>query len=367
MIRASHPGRLLSLVVAVLVLCGMSCKKTEAQAKTKPKPLVAAVQLEPRTLEVTLEATGTVEPARIAKVASPAEGPVLGAHVREGDQVKAGQVLVSIGRQSEAIAVVATARESVALEKRNVERVERLVTIGAAAGEEAERAKLALSQAEARLAAARQGSNDHQIRAPWSGVVSRVLIADGAFVAPRQTVVELFDPASLVVRLAVPEKSALLVRKDALARVELDAHPGKHVQGVVSRVYPELDRRTRTQTVEVTVEEAGDLAPGMFARVGIVTQTVANALVVPEHTLIVSPKGESYVFVLEQSTAKRRIVETGVEVDGLVQIVSGVAGGDRVIQRGHENLKDGIEVRTGSPHPKGSASAGAGKGPEALR
>jgi len=336
-----------------------ACDNAPGQAASKPPPRVATLTAEPRPFERTLELTGTLEPTRVARIASPAEGPVIMAHVREGDAVKAGQVLVSIGRQVEAIATLSTARDALAVEKKNLERVQHLVTIGAAAAEEAERAQLAVSQAEAKLASARQGSGDHQIRAPWSGIVSRVLVSDGAFVAPRETLVEVFDPASIVLRLAAPDSHAMLVRTDAPVHVSLDSYPGKRFEGKVSRVYPELDRRTRTRVLEVSLAGNDDLAPGVFGRARIVLETVPAAITVPEGAVVVTPKQERVVFVLEDGKAKQRKVRTGLDVDGQIQIVEGVNAGEQVIVRGHERLEDGVAVKVAKSKPAARPSASA--------
>ena len=75
-----------------------------------------------------------------------------------------------------------------------------------------------------------------------------------------------YDPNSLVIRLAVPEAQTTLVFKGLPVTVQLDAYPGKTFEGRVSLVYPELDTRMRTRTVEVTLGPQVALIPGMFAR-----------------------------------------------------------------------------------------------------
>ena len=188
--------------------------------------------------------------------------------------------------------------------------------------------------------------------APWDGVVSKVLVKDGDFVAPRAPLVEMYDPNSLVIRLAVPEAQSTLVFKGMPVKVQMDAYPGKTFEGKISLVYPDLDTRMRTRTAEVKLDYPVALIPGMFARLQVVIETATDAVVVPGDAVLVLPNGEKVAFILKDGKAQRRVVQTGLEAGGQVQIVSGIQPGETVVTAGNEKLKDGMEVK---------AQGGAGK------
>jgi membrane fusion protein (multidrug efflux system) len=135
-------------------------------------------------------------------------------------------------------------------------------------------------------------------------------------------------------------------------KVQMDAYPGKTFEGKISLVYPELDTRMRTRTAEVKLEAPVALIPGMFARLQIGLETATDAVVVPGDAVLVLPNGEKVAFILKDGKAQRRVVQTGLEASGRVQIVSGVQPGETVITAGNEKLKDGMEVK---------AQGGAGK------
>jgi len=361
------------IVVGLLVLGGLalwkygpkrSAQATAAPAPKKPLPLVMTETIKAQTISRILELTGSVEPVRVARLASPAEGPVQNLKAREGDRVKAGDVLLSIGRKEAADAWLVSAREEVRKEAQELKRVEQLVEKGALPGEQLDHAKSTYERARAQLIKAEESTGDYQVTVPWDGIVSRVLVTDGNYVSPRAPLVEIFDPASLVIRFAVPEAEAAAIQQGMGIAVTLDAFRGKEYQGKISRVYPELDRRTRTRTVEVELTEPVALVPGMFARARLPLQTVKDAVVVSADAVIVTPKGERVAYVIEDGKAVQRKVTTGIEEGGKVQIVSGLKPGETLVVAGNEKLKDGAAVRvqeTGKPSagkPEGKQPAG---------
>jgi membrane fusion protein (multidrug efflux system) len=207
----------------------------------------------------------------------------------------------------------------------------------------------------AQLVKAEETALDYAITAPWDGVVSRLIVKDGEFVAPRAPLLEMYDPSSLVIRAAVPEKHAVEIAAGVRVDVTLDAFPGEVLPGRVARVYPYLDPRLRSRVMEIVLERPIDLLPGMFARLKVLLEIVDDAVVVPAESVVSTPKGP-VVFVVESDTALVRMVKIGIEDGGRIQIVEGIHPGDRVVVAGNERLKDGATVRI-------AGDAGSGVGP----
>jgi len=316
----------------------------EAQ-QAKVLPTVTTEPAQSGNLSKTVELTGSVAATRIARMASPGEGPVKDCKVREGDHLKRGEKVVSIGRNLGAEALVAASVAAFKEQEQELRRVEQLVQSGAIAGSLLDTARSKHASAKAQLAKSRETAEDYSITAPWDGIVSKVLVRDGDYVAPRTALVEIFDPQSLVVRFAVPEVQATEIQNDMTVETQLDAYPGKTFQGKIERVYPELDVRMRTRTVEAAIEEPVTLIPGMFARVKVVLAFVPDAVSVPSAAVIVTPKGDRIAFVIQNGKALRRKVETGIEDAGRIQITKGIQAGEQVITAGNEKLKDGAEVQ----------------------
>lgn len=351
-----------ALVALLAAGCG---KKAESDAAAqRPTPPVQVANAERRDLALVQTYTGSVEPVKVARMASPAEGPVVACAVREGDAVTNGQMLVKVGRSRIAESGLDAAREEFRRQESEFKRVERLVHSGALPGDQLDAARANLKRAEAQLAAMETGAGDYEIAAPWDGIVSKVWISEGNYVAPRAPLVELYDPASLVVRFSVPERRALSIAAGQTVAVTLDAYPGRKFMGRIVRVYPELDRGTRTVTAEAVLEGEARLLSGMFARVEVEVEKQSAAVVIPEAALVVLPNGETVVFVVEGEKAARRKVNTGLEAGGLVAIVSGVEPGELVVTCGQDALKDGAALKVmGAGGKKEGGGGGGGAAP----
>lgn len=355
------------LVALLWALAGAGCPQGDGEqarpaGRQKSAPMVQVAVAKTRPLAERLELTGVVEPTRVARMGSPAEGPIVACPVREGDHVRAGQLLAHLGRARGDDAAVSAARVELERERVELRRVERLVETGAIPADELDAAKVKVSAARARLANAAEKLGDYRIAAPWAGIVSKVHVAVGDFVSARDALIEVFDPESLLLRAAVPESASIRVSQATAVNVELDAHPGRILPGKVVRLYPEIDRRTFTRTIEVELEDDVVLVPGMFARLKLTLSSAPAAITVPVEAVLYREDAEPAVFVIsDQGKAIRRRVKTGIEEPGLIQITAGLEAGEKVAVAGHGRLRDGMKVRrVGS---KAGKAGKAGKSP----
>jgi membrane fusion protein (multidrug efflux system) len=320
----------------------------DSKGKSLPTVVVEIVAM--RSLSKTVALTGAVTPTRTARLASPGEGPVeacavADCMVREGDRVKKGQVLLQISRNKAVQAQLTAAGQAMKEQEAELQRITQLVQGGAVPGAQLDAARSKYENAKAQLSKAMESADDYLVAAPWDGIVSKVYVTGGYYVAPRTPLIEIFDSASLVVQFAVSETQSTEVRDGMQVQVQLDAYPGKTFRGAVSRVYPQLDDRTRTRTVEATLSDPVDLIPGMFARIQVILAHIPDAVTVPSYSLVAAPDGGYTAFVSEGGKAVRRKLDTGLEADGRMHILSGLKADDRVIVAGHDKLKDGAMIK----------------------
>jgi len=333
---------LIFLTIPLLAGCGGEEQKSKKQ---KPPPLVKTALVNISTISHRLGLNGTVEPGLIAHIASPAEGPIQNLRVREGDMVKMGDIVLSIGRIQAAQAELVAAKKELDKEKEEFKRVKKLVECGAIPAESMEVEIALLEQKRAQLIKAQEKHADYRLRAPWNGVVSKVFVRDGDYVAPRSKLVEIYDPASLVIKFAVPERYAVNVEKGTTLKIKIDAYSDKYFQAAVTRVYPELDRQLRTRTIEATIKNDIKLLPGMFVRIELPVKTAKDAIVIPDSAVLTTPEGKHVVFVTANGKVVRRTILTGIEQGHNIQVVKGINAGEMVVIEGNENLKDGSNVR----------------------
>jgi membrane fusion protein (multidrug efflux system) len=324
---------------------------------SKDLPLVETFTLTRASISSRLRLTGSLVPERIASLASLAEGPVDKVLVRPGDWVKAGEALVSIGGQEGQQALVASLRQEVKAKRLNLSRTRELVENQALAGERLEQAELDLSRAQAELAQAEEASQGHELTAPFAAMVCEVQVVQGEVVGPRQELLTVYDPASLVVETLVPERYLAQVGPGTRVEVRLDAYPKRVLQTKIDRLDPCLDPQTRAQRAEIGLDQDQTFLPGMFARIEVLLHSAEQALVIPDRALVSGAKGQA-VYVLKGGKAVRRSVKTGIKAQGQVQVTKGLESGDQVIVSGHKGLKDGVQVQV----TKASDSNGSGLG-----
>lgn len=337
----------ITLIVTVSIFFSGCRKKASEQSATMKVPAVKVTAAIEGSISKTLELTGSVTATKVARMGSPAEGPIMQCQVREGDIVSAGQVLLTIGRKKAADALVQAAQDSLIREQEELKRITKLVNSGAIAAEELETANLKVSRAKAELSKAMESVSDYQIEAPWDGVVSKVFVTDGYYVAPRESLVEIYDPTSTVVEFAIPESRSAAIQKGMPVDVRLDAYPGQPLKGEITRIYPELNRQTRTRTAEAVIvyNDGISLLPGMFARIGLILETVENAVLIPDKAIVLNLKNEPTAFVIVDGKAEARKLTLGLENQLTVQVTEGIKPGEMVVIEGNEKLKNGAAVK----------------------
>jgi membrane fusion protein (multidrug efflux system) len=283
-------------------------------------------------------------------------------NVRESDHVKTGDPIAIIGRREAVNASLKAAEEQLKTEEENYKRIKQLVESGAIPEEKIEEAQVRLEQARAQHARTKELERDYVVEAPWDGVISKVLVQDGYYVSPRSPLVELFDPQTLLIQFAVPEKNALSARRGMRVDVLLDAYPGQRFQAEITRIYPELDNVSHSRTIEAVLKSNVSLLKGMLVRVYFPVSKKENAVTISESAVLSSSTGEQVVFIVKDGTANLRKVKTGLESENRVQVIEGIEPGEQVVVRGNETLKNGMKVKIpviSGVSPAGKKAGGA--------
>jgi len=298
-------------------------------------------------------------------------GRLMDIAVKLGDRVNRGQRIAKIEdeeileqvRQADAAFEVAKAtirqREAdLALAKTNVERSRNLFQRQLLPQQTLDDAEAKYQSAQAALDLARAQNTQSQSRldelritqqntiitSPVNGFVSRRVVDPGAFVSPNAPVVEVVDITRVRMVANIIEKDLKQIAVGDMARVEVDAFPGEDFMGRIARVSPVLDPSTRTAPIEVEISNAQyRLKPGMYARVGIITESHPNALVVPTNA-VVDVNGTRGVYLSVNNAAAFHPVKIGIEGNERTEILDGVAAGDRVVTTGAAGLRNGDPI-----------------------
>src|SRR5262249_31189949 len=149
----------------------------------------------------------------------------------------------------------------------------------------------------------------------------------------------------LRVHFAVPERYASVLHQGAQASVEVTAWPGEEFPATVTVVEPSVDPQTRTFTAVAEVKNLGGrLRPGMSANVSVRGAERAGGLTVPDEAVI-AEGDQAFVYkVGPDSTVARVPVTLGTRDSARVEVVTGLAAGERVVRAGHQKLYPGAKV-----------------------
>jgi RND family efflux transporter MFP subunit len=294
--------------------------------------------------EIAITATGAIEPEAVVNVSAQQEGVVSAVRVREGDRVRAGQVLVEMDdRELRASLAEAEARRVEA--EAQWKRSSALVDEGLIAPSEADAARASRDTAIARVDALRTRLSFTRLAAPVDGTVTARRIEVGSLAVPRTPLLELAAGERLILRVPVSELDVVKLTAGARATVTVDALPDVAIAATIARIFPAAAGATRQVTVELALADVpGGVRPGFLARARLVTDRLSDAILVPERAVMRGAEIPSFVYVVSEGTARVRPVEVGTRFEGRALLRSGVRAGDVVVVEGMGRLRDGASV-----------------------
>jgi RND family efflux transporter MFP subunit len=339
-------GRIAPLALLAL-LAGAGCSESVHPEPGEPPPAVQArtAIAERREVGARVELQGTVEAERKSSLAARVMAVVAEVLVEEGERVGAGQTLLTLdpgsaeAQVAQARGALAQAEAALVLARRNQERFAALAAGDAASALEADQARTQLAQAEGAVEQARGAleaasdiAGDTRVAAPFAARVAERLVDPGDLAAPGRPLLVLESEASRRLVLAVPEG---LLARAALAigqslTVALDALPESGtMEGAVALIGAGADPATHAVRVEVLLP-TDEVASGAAGRAWLPVGR-RDAVLVPPDAILRRGGLVRVVLRTEDGTASTRVVTTGGSIDGEVEVLSGLDGGETVL------------------------------------
>ena len=363
--------RVISAVVVVLLVGGLAGAVALRAAKkaqdADAKPMVATLEfasaelakVEPKALPRWLPVSGTMQPVRQATVKAKVSGDVREITVREGDAVRAGQVLVRVdtadldARVLERQGQLQSAKAQLALAEKTNTMNQKLLKqnfISQNASDNAESslevAKGNMQAAQAQLRVAQNALRDAVAIAPLSGIVAKRHVQPGekvAFDSPLVTIVDLKD---MELQALVPSGDIPELTPGMTVDLAVDGFADRKFTGRIERINPATEAGTRAILVFVGIPNATlALRGGMFATGRIALAAGAPVPTLPA-TAIRTEAGQSYVWTIQDGKLAKRTILVGRrdEDTGLVEIKTAFAAGTQVLAARFDNLKEGAPV-----------------------
>jgi RND family efflux transporter MFP subunit len=330
------------------------------------------------------EAVGTVEARTSSTLSSKLMGTVTSVHVREGDVVKSGDLLVVIDKRqvtaelrkaeatfAEAKRAEASARSAQASAKAGFEfakatynRYLKLREEESASRQEFDKnearyrqaeasfsqavamvdaARHRVQQAQAAVAVATVEKKDAWVRAPYDGKVTAKMIDVGDLASPGTPLINLEKQGVYCVVFVLPEKHFPFVYLKQKVKVKTPSLQEKTLEGVIDRIDPSTDRKSRSFRVRAMLPEDNAVRSGMFAKVEIPVGEVGK-LMIPSTAVKYEGQLTGIYLIDAYQIAHFRLIRVGKTFGDKIEVVSGLKDGDAYIVIPPPDMEDGAKV-----------------------
>jgi len=335
-----------TMVWAISILFVGSLTACNKASETAPEATLSStvsqhLTLTSQEIPVRYVTSGTVTSDHRVSISSRLSGYIRDIKVREGDQVKVGQVLLYIDPVHAKQALI-QAKADANNAKLEMQRYESLLQEGAVTSQQFDKVQLRYQLAKSQVKQARHQLSYAKITSPVRGVVVEKRMQKGDLASPGMPILMLEDPSSLLVETYVSEQFVVQIHEGDVVDVEV-ASLKKHFQGVVRQVVQAADPVSHQFLVKISLPSMKDIHPGMYAQAGF-NVGMRKALLIPEAAVVIQA-GLHAVYVMDASSiAHYRLIRVGQSFEGKLEVLAGLHVGDQVIWGGTPTLKTGMKV-----------------------
>lgn len=339
----SHTNSLPALIIYLsAMLMAVSCssdKDTDTtQSQEEQTPLVTIANVNATDVPQAGEYTATIEAFKTNNISSSNPNRIKNILVDVGSHVSRGQRVAILDDAN-----IDQLKVRLDNTKRDYERARKLFEIGGGTQQAVDQLKTEYDAAE------RQYHNMVEntiLTSPVSGVVTARNYDPGDMTGTLPILtIEQVKPLKVIVNISESEFSH--VKKGMKVDISLDALPSENIVGEVSLIHPTIDPSSRTFTTEITIPNtAGQVIPGMFARVHI-NFGHAMRVVIPDRAIVKQPgSGNRYVYIYhpDTKTVTYNKVTLGQRLGDSYEIIDGVPDNAIVVTSGQSRLADGVKV-----------------------
>ncbi|HNP52260.1 MAG TPA: efflux RND transporter periplasmic adaptor subunit [Nitrosomonas nitrosa] len=322
-------------------------KRAQSRKQAPPPAVVAVTEVKQEWWQPYLTSVGSLVAVAGVDVSNELAGKVTAIQFESGQSVKKGQLLVKLDTSTDEAELKGLQADEL-LAQVQLKRSKQLLGQQFISQSAYDLNRAQLAQAQSAVTAKQSVISKKHIRAPFDGKLGIRLVDLGQYLAEGSAIVSLQKLDPIYVDFTLPEQylADLTIGQDLTITVQ--AYPGKTFHGEISAIHPAIDIGTRSIAIRATIKNLDQvLRPGMFADVQILSSQQKAVLTLPDTAITYNPYGES-VFVIKSGeqglTVQRQQIETGETRTGRVQIVRGLAAGDRVVSAGQVKLRNDMPV-----------------------
>lgn len=319
-------------------------EKTAIVAQADGRVAVRVHGVAKSSLDQDFAANGNFIPASQMDFSAENSGRVTQVLVDEGARVAKGQLLAVIkGDQLNVDAESAQAAYDVAAS--DMKRYENAFRTGGVTQQQVDQAKLALSNAAARLTQAKLKLGDTQVRSSINGVVNKRFIEPGAVVAPGTKMFELVDVSRLKLQVTVNETQVARLKEGDKVNIKVSVFPDQEYTGKITFIAAKSDAALNfPMEIELAANPGGAIRAGMYGTAMFSFPSVAPAIFVPRSSFVGSVSNNQVFVSAGDSIALMKKVVAGRILGDQVEVLQGLNEGERVITSGQVNLNDSSRI-----------------------
>jgi RND family efflux transporter MFP subunit len=334
---------LAAAVIVTLLVINKSRLDASATRIDAPPATVTVTEAIRRAVPMHMSSVGVIHAYQDVPVIAETQGKVLRRYVDVGEYIHTGAPLFKVDTLLKYAAFVA-AKAAYAKAESDLLRFTALHEQGNTSNNELELVALNVRAAEAQYEVARRQYEDAIIRAPISGEIAERSVDVGMMVTPGASVAVLVDVSRLKITLAVAENIIPRIKKGMTVSAAVEAYPGTKFTGIVQYIGPKAGE-SLLFPVQCIIPNSRQfpLKAGMTARITFSCAASGHALLIPRTALVGSAR-EGTVFVVNGNVAHLRSVTVGSEYGAEIEVLSGIAEGDRVVTVGKNTIRDGAPV-----------------------
>jgi len=349
------------LVLSAFVYYRVSENIKASQKQNKPPQSVEITKPEQGDITSGLSFTGDIIPVQQTSIYSRVTGNIQKIYVDIGDYVKAGKLLALIDQSTFIQTVKQTegllnqSKASLENNKVNYRRLFTLYEKGLTTKGDLDNAETLVKVTEAQVQTAEANYDNARLQlsycsitAPFSGYITKRLLEQGSLVSSgtSNSIFVLSNIGKLKIMVNVLEKDIPLLENIKNVTVKTDTYPDETFTAKFRKISQLIDLSTRTMPVEVDIDnESNTLKPGMFARVELILDKHYNVLKIPIQCIRKDEAGSFVFSVSEDNTVIKKYVQTGLESDNKIEIVSGLNESDSIVIVGQELIKENSKVK----------------------
>jgi membrane fusion protein, multidrug efflux system len=343
----SYYVKVLSVAVSFSFLAIQACGEKPKDNETTDKTIyIDTISVEAQTVEIKELAlsktfSGSLEGEEQANIVAKIPERIMRVNVRVGEYVKTGSVLFELDKGG-ASSQFYQAQAAFLNAQKNFERMKNLLKEGAVSQQDFDLMETGYDVAKANFDAAR---STVEITSPISGVVTAINVNIGDLANPQMPMATIANIGRMKAKFNVGESDVPSFFVGQSVQIYSEMEPDIIQTGKIYQLSNSANVQSRTFEMQAIFTNTKDrwFKPGMFCRVNVNMQTKKDALVIPIAALVKSSNGDG-IYLINEDKSYYKTITTGITDGNLIEVISGLIAGDKIVTLGMNNLKDGTVV-----------------------